>query len=419
MAIADTILELNDALQDAKTAITTAGGTVGDTGLAGLATEIATIPSGGGGVTVVEKDINFYDYDGTLVESWTLAELADKTALPANPSHTGLTAQGWNWTLADLKTQNTKMNVGQMYIPTDGKTHLFVEVDADHLTPNLAIGLNGTAIVDWGDGTATTTLTGNDIDTSQNSYHTYASSGSYEVTIEIPEGSEGKIRGNSTYVCFLWKGDAAQSVQMGDVKNLSYAAQLKHLQIGARMSLTTLHLLRGLLDITLPLSISIDSSNYTFQDCSRLKFVTLPSSVTSIGYSTFFGCYSLTSISLPSSVTSIGNNAFTNCYSLTSISLPSSVTSIGHNAFSGGYSLTSISLPSSVTSIEYDAFSDCKSLSVVDCTSVTSIPTAGTNIFGTADSQKTGLIIKVPSVLEADWKAASGWSTYADYIVGV
>lgn len=49
MAIADTILELNDALQDAKTAITTAGGTVGDTGLAGLATEIGTIPSGGGG----------------------------------------------------------------------------------------------------------------------------------------------------------------------------------------------------------------------------------------------------------------------------------------------------------------------------------------------------------------------------------
>ncbi|MBQ9160855.1 MAG: leucine-rich repeat protein [Methanobrevibacter sp.] len=48
MTIADTILELNDALQDAKTAITTAGGTVGDTGLAGLATEIATIPSGGG-----------------------------------------------------------------------------------------------------------------------------------------------------------------------------------------------------------------------------------------------------------------------------------------------------------------------------------------------------------------------------------
>ena len=47
MAIADTITELNEALQDAKTAVTTAGGTVGDTGLAGLATEIGTIPSGG------------------------------------------------------------------------------------------------------------------------------------------------------------------------------------------------------------------------------------------------------------------------------------------------------------------------------------------------------------------------------------
>lgn len=63
MAIADTILELNDALQDAKDAITTAGGTVGDTGLTGLATEIATIPSGGGGA-----DPTFFGCDEGVAE---------------------------------------------------------------------------------------------------------------------------------------------------------------------------------------------------------------------------------------------------------------------------------------------------------------------------------------------------------------
>lgn len=47
MSIASEIQDLQTNLQAAKSAVTTKGGTVGDTGLAGLATEIATIPSGG------------------------------------------------------------------------------------------------------------------------------------------------------------------------------------------------------------------------------------------------------------------------------------------------------------------------------------------------------------------------------------
>ena len=52
--------------------------------------------SGGGSVSAPRKDVNFYDYDGTIVASYTTAEFANISALPANPSHTGLTAQGWN-----------------------------------------------------------------------------------------------------------------------------------------------------------------------------------------------------------------------------------------------------------------------------------------------------------------------------------
>lgn len=47
MTIASEITDLQTNLSAAKTAVETKGGTVGDTGLAGLATEIATIPSGG------------------------------------------------------------------------------------------------------------------------------------------------------------------------------------------------------------------------------------------------------------------------------------------------------------------------------------------------------------------------------------
>ena len=60
MTIASEITALQTNLSAAKTAVTTKGGTVGDTGLAGLASEIATIPSGSAGSwgTVTYLDSN-------------------------------------------------------------------------------------------------------------------------------------------------------------------------------------------------------------------------------------------------------------------------------------------------------------------------------------------------------------------------
>ena len=46
----------------------------------------------------------------------------------------------------------------------------------------------------------------------------------------------------------------------------------------------------------------------------------------------FFGCTSLTNITIPDSVTNIGYCAFTDCASLTSITIPNSVEEIGRNA---------------------------------------------------------------------------------------
>ena len=72
-----------------------------------------------------------------------------------------------------------------------------------------------------------------------------------------------------------------------------------------------------------------------FGGCENLISVTIPSSVTSIGYSAFLGCSGLTSVVIPSSVTSIGNDAFRDCSGLTSVTIPSSVTSIEYSAFLG------------------------------------------------------------------------------------
>lgn len=51
----------------------------------------------------VPKDVNFIDYDGQLLYSYTADEFAELTELPPNPTNDGLTAQGWNWTLENAK----------------------------------------------------------------------------------------------------------------------------------------------------------------------------------------------------------------------------------------------------------------------------------------------------------------------------
>ena len=59
---------------------------------------------GGGSGGSGENDVTFYDYDGSIVTSYSAADFAALTEMPANPSHEGLTAQGWNWSLTDAQT---------------------------------------------------------------------------------------------------------------------------------------------------------------------------------------------------------------------------------------------------------------------------------------------------------------------------
>ena len=146
-----------------------------------------------------------------------------------------------------------------------------------------------------------------------------------------------------------------------------------------------------------------------FKGLSGLTSVTIPNSVTSIGFEAFRGT-GLTSLVIPDSVTSIGNksfynapissltlgksleawdtngdngafynicttltslninassipsNAFSGCSKLSSLTLGDTVTEIGYNAFSGASALTSFTIPSSVTSIGSSAFYSASSI---------------------------------------------------------
>ena len=167
-------------------------------------------------------------------------------------------------------------------------------------------------------------------------------------------------------------------------------------------------------------TITCDGTNLEsniFDNYYVLTNVRLSENVTLIGDMAFAGCYSLTSITIPNGVTSIGSYAFYNCYSLTSITIPNVVTSIGSNAFESCYSLTSITIPNGVTSIYSLAFRSCYSISEYNFSQHTAVPTlSNTNTF---DKINQICKIKVPLALESEWKAATNWSMYADYIEGI
>ena len=104
MSISSEIQRIQTNIANAYTVAGNKGATIPQSqNSANLATTIQSIPTGGSTPSVKRKDVNFYDYDGTLLHSYTLAETQALTELPELPSHDGLICQGWNWNLADIK----------------------------------------------------------------------------------------------------------------------------------------------------------------------------------------------------------------------------------------------------------------------------------------------------------------------------
>ena len=318
------------------------------------------------------KSVNFYDYDGELVNSYTAQEFAQLSALPTNPTHYGLTAQGWNWSLSDAKAYVAKygaLNIGQTYITNDGKTRLYISLHEGRLNPQLGLGINGSVDVDWGDGSAHDTMTGSNVNMTVYKEHKYVQEGDYVITLTVTGNANIKgASGQENYSNLL-------TTRLSTNDNIVYLNTLKKIELGNNIGIDRYAFLhcQSLTSINIPNTVT-DIEFGAFYNCYSLKFIVIPNSVISINNCIFISCYSLKSIAIPNSIPNMGVQFFKDCCSLSSVTIPSSVTSVGTELFKGCRSLTLVTIPDSITSIADNMFDGCLSLNTVTLPdSITSI----------------------------------------------
>lgn len=378
-------------------------------------------------IVTVEKDVNFWDYDGTLLYSYTLEEAQALTELPPapTPKKDFLLFDEWNWTLAQIKSLNLPVDVGATYKTVDDKTYLVIDVtEPEHMEITLNYcQWNNSMVVNWGDGSAEeeTTQSGGANVTKK---HTYGSLGRYTITIKAASTWNAGLN-NAT----------APLVGMGYNDILS-GAFLKEVYTGKGIRLLSYAFFRCFQLETVMLSKQVSTAeNWTsvFTHCYKLKAMVFPSNVTVVTGSYMDYCYSLSLLSLPYNMTKAsgfstslikrfvaGPNlkffSIGSCYYLKNVWISDGVEKLGGACFANGAILETIELPSSINAIDYQAFYNCTSLKRIRFKSATPPTVSNSSAFS---GIPTTSIVEVPAGSLTTYQNATNYGTIAAQMVGV
>lgn len=146
---------------------------------------------------------------------------------------------------------------------------------------------------------------------------------------------------------------------------------------------------------------------------SVLTAVELNTEVTSMAESAFYHMFGLKRAVFNGAVNKISRSCFHYATALESFTIPNTVTNIDRYGFYMACTLKAITIPTNVTTINTYAFQNCVSLGEIHVLSATPF-TLNSGVFsGLPDD----FIIYVPVGTSETYKAASGWSTYADHIL--
>ena len=364
---------------------------------------------------VQESDINFYDYDGTLLHAWSLAELQSKTELPELPTQPGLICQGWNWTLAELKAQNSEMDVGANYITNDGKTRIYVRLTALHKTLAVNLGMNGTATVDWGDGSEPDTLTGTGGANVKTPVHEYAAVGDYMISITVT--GSANIPGVSKVPDTTKTLSSALLYETAD--NIGWATTnlVKKIELGANISLGNYAFgqMSQMDEISIP--VHIRTSVYIFNKCEGLSCVVIPHGETNLDIACLAFTEALKVVPLPGTLTTLGASCLLETGVFKRILLPKAISVISSNGLSTNVFIQEFKAFGPLTRLNGQCFRNNRNCAVYDFTACTSVPILdGLKCF---EGVPSNYEFRVPASLLSAWKSATNWAEYAPHIVGV
>lgn len=350
-----------------------------------------------------DKPIRFYGAYGELIYSYSFRELEEMTELPVLPEYRGLTGQGWNWSLENIKDRGNETEIGSLYITDDGATRIYIELMEEALNPKVGFyQMTPKGVwIDWGDGSELETSDVFGEDTMVSVGHHYEKAGAYVIRLIPEEGAEfyfygeanstrilhikndsfygNRVYGNSIIKIELGKGITkfkGRCFNSGSLKSVTIPKEIASFDtafcenpgikfIVIPQGVTSLPSY-GIRQCTAERILFPDNSvtigGSAISGCTGLKQVCMPKTM-DLSYSDIFsGCSQLKKVILADSLQKIPSDCFEGCSALNEIVLPAGITEIGSGAFKEAKSLLGIEIPDSVAAVKSSAFYNCFSL---------------------------------------------------------
>lgn len=317
----------------------------------------------------IRNPVKFVDYDGTLLHSYGVQAALALEELPELPTRPGLTNQGWNYTLAQLKTQVQtigKAIIGCNYITTDGRTRFHITIPNSTFSL-FKIGLGQTKtktlVIDWGDGTVegefgSTTYTIRSHQYSPSSYPASYVIEVYGINGGLPNLAGAIVggAGSSTTSNPSQNNATTQVTALGSMFD-----EIEVGEVAPTLGTNTFRWITSVRTINLPRCITT-LGQQCLGGLDAAKGLVIPSSVTTVNNSIFAYCYATEMISLPPTITAFTNTMFQSCNALMELVVPYSIASIGNQCFINCGAMQDLKFPAAVTAIPSQAFQGCAAM---------------------------------------------------------
>jgi len=363
MSIASEVTALGTNLQAAKNAVTSKGGTVGNTGLAGLANEINSIPSGGGG----DQDP---EWGEVVLYGYTQSQTSISVVTP-----------GFTITVRDEQTLEDAFSGSNYTFP------IYVEVDGSDFSTYwtwavFAADSLGEIVYQLSDSSMLESLF--------NIQSDEPISGSFSLAFYLDSVGGVVIDKNNTTkrtlnsMAEFYQLATVTDYILGDVPKLA----LKEAKIGYAVSEIPTNCLRGcenLDKVTFAKNIAVSAIGTAFcyqagRQSNGIAEIKIPEGVTAI-YDSFCSLAKIAgTVTLPSTLLDIYGSFMNGTIVHTPITIPSGTKNIGTYFLSGSTIDCPVTLPSTLVSVGTYFMYECPQM-----TSTVNISSLGPAVFATSN----------------------------------